>query len=84
MAMLTGRNLPDAIYRALRVRAAQYGRSAEAEVSGILLSVVKPASRVRLGDALAASSAKIGLTNKDLDVFQQVRVLVRSEPPEFG
>jgi plasmid stability protein len=32
MAMLTVRNLPDDVHRALRVQAALYGRSTEAEV----------------------------------------------------
>lgn len=36
MAMLTVRNLPDEVHRALRVRAAQNGRSMEAEVRQIL------------------------------------------------
>ncbi|MFN7352325.1 MAG: FitA-like ribbon-helix-helix domain-containing protein, partial [Burkholderiales bacterium] len=35
MAMLTVRNLPDDVHRALRVRAAQHGRSTEAEVREI-------------------------------------------------
>ena len=48
MAMLTVRNLPDDIHRALRVRAAQHGRSTEAEVREILATAVKPESRVRL------------------------------------
>ena len=33
MAMLTVRNLPDDVHRALRVRAAQHGHSTEAEES---------------------------------------------------
>ena len=36
MAMLTVRNLPDDVHRALRVRAAQHGQSTEAEVRAIL------------------------------------------------
>lgn len=36
MAMLTVRNLPDKVHRALRVRAARHGRSTEAEVRAIL------------------------------------------------
>ena len=54
MAMLTVRNLPDDVHRALRVRAAQHGHSIEAEVREILAMAVKPESRVRVGDALAA------------------------------
>ena len=36
MATVTVRNLPDPIHRALRVRAAEHGRSMEAEVRAIL------------------------------------------------
>lgn len=66
MAMLTVRNLPDDVLRALRVRAAQHGHSTEAEVREILATAVKPATRVRLGEALAALGRQIGLTNKDV------------------
>ena len=83
MAMLTVRNLPDDIHRALRVRAAQHGRSTEAEVREILANVVKPESRVKLGEAMAAIGAKIGLTNEDFEAFAQVRVKVPAEPMRF-
>jgi antitoxin FitA len=83
MAMLTVRNLPDDIHRALRVRAAQHGRSTEAEVREILANVVKPESRVRLGDAMAALGTKVGLTNEDFEAFEQVRVKVPAEPMRF-
>ena len=71
MAMLTVRNLPDDVHRALRARAAQHGHSTEAEVREILALAVKPEARVCLGDALAAMSRKIGLTNEDFEVFEQ-------------
>lgn len=80
MAMLTVRNLPDDVHRALRVRAAQHGRSTEAEVRAILAAAVKPATRVLLGDALTALGRKIGLTNEDVDVLQQVKVTEPAEP----
>jgi len=57
MAMLTVRNLPDEVHRALRVRAAQHGHSTEAEVREILAVAVKPESRVRLGDCPRGSWA---------------------------
>ena len=83
MAMLTVRNLPDDIHRALRVRAAQHGRSTEAEVREILATAVKPGSRVRLGDALAELGREVGLTNEDFEVFNQVRDKTPAEPPRF-
>ena len=80
MAILTVRNLPDDVHRALRVRAAQHGRSTEAEGREILAIAVKPEARVRLGDALAALGRDIGLTNEDFEVFNQVRDDIPAEP----
>lgn len=73
MAMLTVRNLPDDVHRALRAQAALHGRSTEAEVREILAVAVKPESRVRLGDALAALGLKVGLTNEDVDAINKGR-----------
>lgn len=83
MAMLTVRNLPDDVHRALKVRAAQHGRSTEAEVREILESVVKPEVRIRMGEALAALGRKIGLTDKDFEVFKRVRDTTPAEPQGF-
>lgn len=81
--MLTVRNLPDDVHRALRVQAALHGHSTEAEVREILAKAVKPETRVRMGDALAALSQKIGLTNEDFKVFDQVRDKTPAEPLTF-
>ena len=83
MAMLTVRNLPDDVHRALRVQAALHGRSTEAEVREILATAVKPETRLRLGEALAALSRKIGLTNADFEVFNLVRDKAPAEPMRF-
>jgi plasmid stability protein len=83
MAMLTVRNLPDDVHRALRVQAALHGRSTEAEVREILATAVKPGSRVRLGEALSALGRKVGLTNEDFEVFQQARDMTPAEPLRF-
>ncbi|MBK9186793.1 MAG: plasmid stabilization protein [Moraxellaceae bacterium] len=83
MAMLTVRNLPDDVHRALRVQAALHGRSTEAEVREILAHAVKPETRLRMGDALAALSRQIGLTNEEFEFFQQVREQVPAEPMRF-
>ena len=81
MAMLTVRNLPDEVHRALRMQAALHGRSTEAEVREILAIAVKPEARVRLGEALAALSREIGLTNEDFEVFERVRDRAPAMPP---
>ena len=83
MAMLTVRNLPDDVHRALRVQAALHGRSTEAEVREILANAVKPETRVRVGDALTALGRKIGLTNADFEVFDQARDKAPAEPLKF-
>ena len=83
MAVLTVRNVPDEVHRALRLRAAQHGHSTEAEVREILSSAVKPEKRVRLGDALAALGRKVGLTNDDLSIFDQARDKTPAEPMRF-
>lgn len=54
MAAMTVRNIPDDLHKALKRRAKQHGRSAEAEVRSILREVLKEESKVGLGSALAA------------------------------
>lgn len=66
MAALTIRNLPEATHRALRLRAAEHGRSTEAEIRAILEEAVRPKERVRVGSALRALGAQVG--GVDLDV----------------
>lgn len=83
MAILTVRNVPDDVHRALRVRAAQHGRSTEAEVREILAAAVKPEQRVRVGDALAAIGRRVGLTNEDVAVFERVRDKTPAQPLSF-
>ncbi|MCW7541223.1 plasmid stabilization protein [Aquabacterium sp. A7-Y] len=83
MAILTVRNVPDDVHRALRVRAAQHGRSTEAEVREILAAVVKPEKRVRVGEALAAIGRKIGLTHEDVAVLESVRDKTPAKPLSF-
>jgi antitoxin FitA len=73
MAMLTVRNLPDEVHRALRVRAANNGHSLEAEVRGILESAVSPEGRVKLGSLLADMGRQAKLTDEEFAVFEQVR-----------
>ena len=60
MAVVTVRNLPEETHRALRVRAAQHGRSTEAEIRVILEEAVRPEGRVKIGSALAAFGQRFG------------------------
>ena len=81
MAMLTVRNLPDDVHRALSARAAQNGHSTEAEVHAILSAAVKPEPRVRMGDALASLGRQIGLTAEDFEILAQAKECKPAEPP---
>ena len=58
MSSVTVRNLPDATHRALKLRAAQHGRSTEAEIRFILEDAVAP--KVGLGAALATIGRSLG------------------------
>jgi plasmid stability protein len=55
MASLLVRNLPDELVRRLRIRAAEHGRSAEAEHRAILEAALKPKPKRRLVDLLQDS-----------------------------
>ena len=83
MAILTVRNVPDDVHRALRMRAASHGRSTEAEVREILANAIKPAERVRLGDALAALGENIGLTQADFLTLESAKNKTAAEPLRF-
>jgi len=83
MAAVTIRNLSEETHRALTVRAAQHGRSAEAEMRDILEAAVRPANRLRIGSALAEIGRKIGLTNADIEVLEQARDRKPVEPLRF-
>ncbi|PRE61124.1 FitA-like ribbon-helix-helix domain-containing protein [Burkholderia multivorans] len=66
MPVITVRNLPDEVHRALRVRAALHGRSTEAEVRDILEQAVLSEGRVKLGTLLAGIGREAG--GVDLDI----------------
>lgn len=73
MAMLTVRNLPDEVHRALRVRAAEHGRSMEAEVREILEAAISPENRPKLGSLLAEIGREAQLSDEEAAVFDEVR-----------
>ena len=83
MPAVTIRNLPEEVHRALKVRAAQSGHSAEAEMRAILETAVRPLNRLRLGSALSALSREAGLTNADIDALNQSRDRRPAEPMSF-
>ena len=79
MPSVSVRNLPEETHRALRVRAAQNGRSTEAEIRAILEAALKPGSHVNIRSALQALGQSFG--GVDLD---QVRDHAPIQPAEFA
>ncbi len=77
MPTITVRNVTPEVHRALRVRAAAHGRSAEAEIRTILETAIQPAGRIKLGSLLADIGKQAG-------GFDLVREHVQtSEPVSF-
>lgn len=60
MPAVTIRNLSTETHRALKVRAAQNGRSTEAEIRVILQEAVSPQTSVKVGSKLAAFGKRFG------------------------
>lgn len=84
MPSITVRNIPDEVHRAIRVRAATHGRSAEAEVRSILEQVAKPEGRLKLGTLLASIAREAGgLTDAELALFENARDKTPAEPMRF-
>jgi plasmid stability protein len=54
MPAVTVRNLPEETHRALKLRAAQSGRSTGAEIRIIIEEAVSPKARIKIGSELAA------------------------------
>lgn len=78
MPVVTVRNLPAETHRALKVRAAQHGRSTEAEIRNILEEAVHPKVRVKIGSELAAFGQRFG--GLELDTTRDTRP---TEPAVF-
>jgi antitoxin FitA len=78
MPSITVRNLTTELHRALRVRAAMAGRSAEAEVRLILENAVRPGGRLLLGTLLVEIGQEVG--GVDLVIERETQP---SEPMSF-
>ena len=83
MPSITVRNVPDEIHRALRARAAQHGRSAEAEIRDILANAVKPQGRKQLGSLLAEIGRQARLSDEEFAIIEQVRDKTPARPMTF-
>lgn len=83
MAAVTIRNLSDEAHRALKLRAAQHNRSAEAEMRAILEAAVRPADRLLLGSALQEIGRKHDITHADIEALEQARATRPADPMQF-
>lgn len=83
MPSITVRNVPDEVHRALRVRAARHGRSAEAEIRDILANAVKPQRRKQLGSLLAEIGRQARLSDEEFAIIEQVRDKTPAKPMTF-
>lgn len=77
MATFIIRNLPNEIHRALKVRAAEHGRSLEAEVRIVLEANIHDACESGLG-------TRLGSIGKKLDDYEFHMVLSASAEPNQG
>lgn len=81
MATLTIRNLDPTIKERLRIRAAEHGRSMEAELRAIVTDAVETTTRpseINLADAIRRRFAPFGGVELEISPRQPVR-----EPPTF-
>ncbi|MES2830950.1 MAG: plasmid stability protein stbC [Pseudomonadota bacterium] len=84
MATANVTNLPDAVHRALRVRAAHHGRSTEAEIRFVLEEATRAAKRVKLGSLLVSIAREAGgLNDEEHALFESVRDKTPAEPLRF-
>ena len=84
MPAVTIRNLSDATHRALKVRAAQHGRSTEAEIRDILVRAAAPQDRVKLGTLLASIARDAGgLTAAEATRINRLRDKSPAAPISF-
>ncbi len=58
MGAITVRNIPDDVHQALKVLAAQNGRSTEAEIRMILENAVRPKERLKIATELRKFARK--------------------------
>lgn len=84
MPSITIRNVPDEVHRAIRVRAALHGRSAEAEIRDILEQAARPEGRLKLGSLLVSIAREAGgLTDAEAEQINQLRDKTPAEPMSF-
>jgi antitoxin FitA len=79
MRSVTIRKVPDEVHRAIKLRAARHGRSAEAEMREILEQAVNSETPKGFGRNLSEDSRAAGLTNEDFVEFEKILKEIREE-----
>jgi len=67
MTTITIKDLPEATYRALEIKAARNGRSIEAEIHHIIENAMRSPNGVRIGSELAAIGRDFGGVDLDIE-----------------
>ena len=63
------------MHRAIRIQAADHGRSTEAEIRDILERAAKPEGRVKIGSLLASIAREaVALTDEAHALFESARI----------
>lgn len=83
MATMTIRNIPEEVHRAIKARAAANGRSAEAEIRGIIGDAVRHPGGLRMGEALQALGRRLELSDADIATIEAQRDTRPVEPVRF-
>ncbi len=73
----------EATHRALKVRAAQHGRSTEAEMRDILETAFALTRACGSARRSRKRSRRLGLTNEDIDALSPARDRMPAEPMSF-
>ena len=77
------RNLAPETHRALKQRAAQQDRSAEAEIRAVLDAAAKTEVRPQIGTMISERSRALGLTNDNVDALTTVTEKRPAQPMSF-
>lgn len=84
MPSITVRNVPEEVNRAIRVRAAMHGRSAQAELREILWQAAKPEGRLKFGSLLVSIAQQAGgLDDTEVDAINNLRDKTPAKPLTF-
>ncbi len=81
---ITVRNVPEEVFRAISVRAAIHGRSAEGEIRSVLSQAARPEGHLKPGSLLTSFAREAGgLSDAEGEQFDRIRDKTPTEPMSF-